>query len=54
MNGGKKPTGLGAGSGITPEEKRRTGAGLAGQIGEPDNGWEVSSGRSGTTGVLKE
>jgi hypothetical protein len=54
MNGGKKPSGLGAGSGVTPEERRRTGAGLAGQIGEPDNGCEVSSGRSGTTGVLKE
>jgi hypothetical protein len=54
MNGGKKPTGLGAGSGVAPEESRRRGAGLAVQIGEPDNGGEVSSGRSGTTGVLKE
>jgi hypothetical protein len=53
MNGGKKPTGLGAGSGVTPEERRRTGAG-PGQIGVPDNGCEISSGRSGTTGVLKE
>ena len=43
----------GAGCGAGPEARSRTGAVLPGQIGEPDRGTAVSSGRSGTTGVLR-